>query len=53
LTQVQIKYGDSQFWKGLLKVSDDFVKRGTFRIKTAHKPYFEKIYGYTPQRTIS
>jgi hypothetical protein len=33
VTHVKIKPGDSHFWRGLLKVREDFLGRGTFKIK--------------------
>ena len=32
LSQVQTKPTDSQFWKGLMSVKDDFFKRGSFKV---------------------
>ena len=32
LSQVQAKPMDSQFWKGLMSVKDDFFKRGKFEL---------------------
>ena len=40
LTQAQIKPGDSQYWKGLLKAKDDFVGCGTFRIRDGSQTRF-------------
>jgi hypothetical protein len=45
LSQVQIKPGDSQFWKGLLHVKDDFLGCGTFKIKNGSQTRFERTIG--------
>jgi hypothetical protein len=39
-TQAQIKPGDSHFWKGLLKVREDFLGCGTFKIKDGSQTRF-------------
>ena len=35
-----MKPGDSHFWKGLLKVKEDFLGCGTFRIKDGSQTRF-------------
>jgi hypothetical protein len=33
LPQVESKVMDSVFWKGLMKVKDEFVERGSFHVR--------------------
>jgi len=33
ITQIRKRPGDSHFWSGLMKVNDDFLARGYFRIQ--------------------
>jgi hypothetical protein len=37
---VGIKLGDSQFWKGLIKVKDQLLSYGTFRVKDGSQTRF-------------
>ena len=40
LSQVIAKPTDSQFWKGLMKVKDDFFQRGSFRVDNGQSTRF-------------
>ena len=45
LSQVQVKPMDSPFWTGIIKLKDDFFKRGNFRLAMENKLGFGKILG--------
>jgi hypothetical protein len=40
LSQVQLKPTDSPFWKGIMKVKDDFLKFGSFKIGDGNQTRF-------------
>jgi hypothetical protein len=40
LSQVTAKPTDSQFWKGLMRVKEDFFSRGSFKIGNGHMARF-------------
>ena len=40
LSQVQVKPMDSPFWKGIMKVKDDFFKRGSFSVGNGEQIQF-------------
>jgi hypothetical protein len=40
LSQVQVKPTDSPFWKGIMKVKDDFFQRGSFVVRDGMKTRF-------------
>jgi hypothetical protein len=40
LVQVEWKSGDSHFWSGLIKVKQDFLLFGTFKIRNGSKVRF-------------
>ncbi|XP_062188905.1 uncharacterized protein LOC133892218 [Phragmites australis] len=42
LTQVQHRPGDSHFWSGLLKVKDDFLAGGCFKVQSGEQVRFWK-----------
>jgi nitrogen fixation protein len=46
LSHVQTKDLDSPFWKGLMKVKDDFFSRGQFQVGNGWKLDFGKILGW-------
>jgi hypothetical protein len=50
LSQVKAKPLDSPFWKGLMKVKDDFLKRGSFKIGDGKNTSFweDKWLGNAP-----
>jgi hypothetical protein len=39
LAQVNSKPSDSMFWKGLMKVKDDFFSRGSFEVENGRHTY--------------
>ena len=40
LSQVQVKPLDSPFWKGIMKVKDEFFQRGRFQVGNGEKTQF-------------
>jgi hypothetical protein len=40
LLQVQVKPTDSPFWKGIMRVKDDFFRRGSFVVRDGMKTRF-------------
>jgi hypothetical protein len=45
LSQVKVKPSDSSFWKGLMKLKDDFFEQGSFTIGNGENAHFGKILG--------
>ena len=45
LSQVRAKSTDSPFWKGLMKVKDEFLDQGSFHIGNGKKLAFGRIHG--------
>jgi hypothetical protein len=53
LSQVRVKPTDSPFWKGIMKVKDDFFQRGSFVVRDGMKTRFweDTWLGDTPLAT--
>jgi hypothetical protein len=53
LSQVQVKPTDSPFWKGIMRVKDDFFQRGSFIVRDDMKIRFweDTWLGDTPLAT--
>jgi hypothetical protein len=40
LSQVKVKTSDSPFWKGLMKLKDEFFERGSFTLRNRESTHF-------------